>query len=190
MSAKNFFQNFKSEAPEYKNLAEVQDHPVRLVRAELTDSRTQFDGTEKENLPDYVDATEQLACVFVSAEGKGSIVHRFNGTGFTKYDELTAEQKKSDKIINIDGYACVKKGEDYVRIQSEERTKACQNILNNVFDAFQIPAGSGMESLNDVIEERRVALITITKDEYQGKEQYRVARLKKMRKAVATDEQF
>lgn len=186
----NFFNNFKSSAPDYKNLGEVKDHPVRLVRAELTDSRTNFDGTEKENLPDYADATEQLACVFISEEGQGSIVHRYNGAGYVKFAELSEKQKQSGKFTEIDGYACIKKGQDFVRIEDEEKTKACANIMSQMFDAFGLEAGSGMEDLNTVIEERRVALITVSKEIWNEKEQYRVARLRKARKVMAQDEQF
>lgn len=175
----DFFENFKSEQSENKNLGVVKDHPVRIVRYEKSDSRANFDGTVKEREPKYADATPQLICVFVSAEGKGGIVHRYNGAGYYKFAELTEKQIQAANIINVDGYACVKKKEGYIRIEHPEKTKACRDILSNMFNAFGLPEGSGLPSLDIAIQEQRIALLSTVAEEYNDRTQIKVQRLKK-----------
>lgn len=181
MGQSNFFQNFQSKAIEFNQLQPGKDIKVRINRFVFTDSRHEFDGTRKSELPDYADATPQVAVVFVSTEGKGVITNRYNGCGYVRYAELTADQIKSSKYIDVDGYACIKnKQDELVRIEDPERTRSCENILSQLFAGAGLEEGSTMDDLQNAVEENRELLIDVKAEEYEGKTQYRVARTKKV----------
>lgn len=177
----NFFKSFKTEKPAFQSLTEGS-HLVRISRVELITSFQKYDGSPKEKLPEWQNATPQLAVTVIAAEdGKsGAMTHRFNGCGFIKYDDLTTKQVKSGKFEEINGYACyVDKDNDTIRLESEEKTIACQNILNQFAAALQIKEGSDlMEALAVVIAEQTTFRADVTKEDYEGKDQYRLAKFK------------
>lgn len=177
----DFFKSIKVERPEF-NLLGVGEHNVRLIRAEETDSFSQFNGEEKKSLPLWKDRTPQLAVTVVSAEdGKsGGLTHRLNGLGYIKYNDLSDDQKESGDYEDVQGYACVLNEEgDLVRIMSEERSKQCKNILNQFAAAVGGKEGDNLgDTLTRAIANKTTFKATVVNDEYDGKEQLRLSRFK------------
>lgn len=175
----DYFSKFKSQTPSKRNIGSVKNHPVRLAKWEETDSFTAFDGTEKDETPGYSDPTPQIVCIFVSLQGQGGIIERFHGCGYYRYSELSEKQIKSGNVYDINGYACVRKGDEFVRIEDPQRTKACVSILSQMFHAFGLPPGSGINDLDRVIAEGRSALVTIQEEVYEGRKRMRVKGFKR-----------
>lgn len=181
----DFFKSLQVERPEF-NLLPVGEHVVRIIRAEETNSFSQFNGEAKKKDFGWKDATPQLAITVVAAEeGKsGGLTHRLNGLGYLKYSELNDKQRESGQFEDIGGYACqLNEDGDIVRTMSEQHTKQCKNIINQF--AASLGAREG-ENLGDVltraIAEQVKFRVTIVNDEYDGREQLRLSRFK----AIAT----
>lgn len=187
----DFFKKFKVRKPEFALLA-VGEQIVRLLRIEEMNSFQQYNGQPKDELPEWQNATPQLAVTVVAAEeGKnGGLTHRFNGCGFDKYDELTEKQIKSGKYVNVGGYACYKDGDgDLVRQESEENTKACENIMNQFAAALQIEEDSDLyEGLEQAIADQTPFRVTVTNDPYDGKDQLRLNRFRSVAKVAVADD--
>ena len=178
------FSSYVSKAPEFQKLGEGT-HNVRLVSVKETDSAHNYDGTLKENLPEYADATEQLAITVVSTEGKGGMTHRLNAEGYTKFADLTDEEIKSKKFINVNDYACAKnKAGQLVRVPDEKKTKSCDNIMDQFMAATGLPEGSSIEDLDEVIQSKAEFQVVVINDEYEGKDQYRIKSFKKAAASV------
>jgi hypothetical protein len=176
----DFFSNFKSSTPDRQLLGEVTNHPVTLVRWEEINSLANYDGTIKDNEPGYADSTPQVLGIFMSTEGAGTLVYRFNGCGYYKMHELTKKQIESGKIFEVDGYACIKKSDGrFYRIESPQKTKDCYSILSEMFAAFGLPAGTGIEGLDQIVADRAVALITTKQTMYDGRPQIKIKRFRK-----------
>ena len=177
----DFFKSMQVERPEF-NLLPVGEHVVRLIRAEETDSFSQFNGEQKKKDFGWKDRTPQLAITVVAAEeGKsGGMTHRLNGLGYVKYNDLSDAQKESGEYEDIGGYACsANEDGQLVREISPEHTKQCKNILNQFAASIGAQAG---DSLGDVLT-RAIAnqtkfRVTVFNDEYDGREQLRLTRFK------------
>lgn len=183
----DFFMNKKVEKPLF-NLLPTGEHLVRLIRAEETNSFAQFNGEAKSNLPEWKDATPQLAVTVVAAEaGKsGGLTHRLNGRGYIKYDELSDEQKASGEYEDINGYAC-SLNEDglMVREESAAHTKECSNILNQFAAAIGAKEGETLgEAITRAIAKQVQFKVTVINDPYEGKEQLRMQRFKAVAQTV------
>lgn len=173
---------YTSKAPEFQKL-DKGDQNVRLVSYKETDSFHNYDGSIKENLPSYTNPTEQLVITVVSTSGKGGLTHRLNLDGYTRFSELTPKEVASNKFVEVDGFACAKdtKTGKLVRLTDEGRTTTCEGIIDQMFAAMQIPAGNGIEALDEVIQEKREFIVNVTKEDYQGKDQFRIGSFKKAR---------
>lgn len=176
----NKLTDYKSKAPEFQQLKEG-DHNVRLVRYQPTDSFHNFDGSLKENLPEYVNPTEQLVITVVSAAGRGGITHRLNLDGYVRYSELSDKELKSGKFIDINGYACSEdpKTEEIKRVTDEARTATCEGMLDQFMAATGLPVGSGIDDLDEVIASKKEFGIRVTKEVYEDKAQYRIGSFRK-----------
>jgi hypothetical protein len=179
----DFFKDFKVSKPEF-NLLPAGEHVVRMIRAEEVTSFQQFSGDEKVKLPDWKDATPQLAITVVAAEeGKsGGLTHRFNGRGYVKMSELSAEQRASGTYEDHDGYAC-SLNEDglLVREVSEKHTKECANIINQFAGALGIKEGSKLgKAIATAIADQVTFRVLVVNKPYQGKDQLRLERFKAM----------
>lgn len=187
----DFFKKFKVAKPEFALLA-VGEQIVRLLRIEEMNSFQQYNGTPKDELPEWQNATPQLAVTVVAAEeGKnGGLTHRFNGCGFEKYDDLTDKQIKSGKYVNVGGYACYKDGDDdLVRLESEENTKACANIMNQFAAALQIEEEMELiEGLQQAIADQIPFRVTVTNEPHNGKDQLRLNRFRSIIKVAVADD--
>lgn len=177
----DFFKDFKVSKPEF-NLLPTGEHVVRIIRAEEVTSFQQFSGDEKVNLPEWKDATPQLAITVVSAEeGKsGGLTHRFNGRGYVKMNELSKEQRDSGDYEDKNGYAC-SLNEDglLVREVSEKYTKECANIINQFAGALGIKEGTKLgKALANAIAGQTQFRVTVINKPYEGKDQLRLERFK------------
>jgi len=179
--------SYASKAPEFQKLPEG-DQNVRLVSYRVSDSFHQFDGSLKDNLPEYENPTEQLIVTCVSTSGKGGITHRLNMEGYTRFNELTDKQLQSGKFVDVDGYACARdiKTKKLIRLSDPKRTATCEGILDQMFAAMNIPVGNGIEALEDVIAEKVEFTVKVTKEDWEGKDQYRIGSFKKAVVAVPT----
>ena len=186
--AKNLFDRYESAEPEFQQLGACVDHPVRVARWGRIDSFTQIDGSTKENLPAWEDATPQLFVILVSMLGKGSIVVRLNGCGYAKYESLTKEQIESGKFEKAGDYAITTINGHKVRLEDPGNTESCRNILNQFFSALNLPTKSKIDDLDMAVEEQSTMLCTVTKGEYEGKDQYRATRYKKASAVMADAE--
>jgi len=175
--SKDYFNEFTVAKPEFALLPEG-DNLVRIIRAEILNSFQKFSGSPKDELPEWKNATPQLALTVVASEkGKhGGLTFRLNGWGYDKYDELSQKQMESGDYENIDGYACKKdKDGDLVRQINKERTESCNNIINQFAVAMQIPVDSNlMEGINRAIAEKTEVRVTVVNKPFEGKDQLRV----------------
>jgi len=189
----DFFKDFKVAKPEFQLLPEGEQ-VVRLLRVELLNSFQQYNGTAKDELPQWENATPQLAVTVVaSEEGKnGGMTHRFNGCGYRKYDELTKAEKDSGKYEDIDGYACYTDDEgDMIREEDPDRTEKCANIINQFASALQIEEGEDlMPALNRAIEDQVAFRVTVVNEPYEGKDQFRLTRFRALATVTAGGEDF
>lgn len=188
----DYFNDFKVEKPEFQLLPEGEQL-VRVIRRTVLNSFQQYSGQPKEDLPEWQNATPQLAITVVAAEeGKnGGLTHRFNGCGYRKYDELSEKEMKSDKYENVEGYACYKdKDSDLVRETDKDRTKSCSNILNQFAASLRIKEGDSlMEGIDNAILNKTPFRVTVTNELYNGKDQFRLNRYRAAA-AVAVDDGF
>jgi hypothetical protein len=183
----DFFAGFKVSKPEF-NLLPAGEHVVRIIRAEEVTSFQQFNGDEKVKLPAWKDATPQLAITVVAAEeGKsGGLTHRFNGRGYVKMTELSAEQRKSGDYEEHEGYACSLNDDDIlVREVSEQHTKECANIINQFANSLGIKEGAKLgKALVAAIADQTKFRTTVVNKPYEGKDQLRLERFKAMSAAT------
>lgn len=181
MKELDFFAGFKVSKPEF-NLLPAGEHVVRMIRAEEVTSFQQFSGDEKVKLPEWKDATPQLAITVVAAEeGKsGGLTHRFNGRGYVKMSELSADQRKSGDYEDKEGYACSLNDDGIlVREVSEQHTKECANIINQFANSLGIKEGAKLgKALAVAIADQTKFRTTVVNKPYQGKDQLRLERFK------------
>ena len=183
MNNLDFFAGFKVSKPEF-NLLPAGEHVVRMIRAEEVTSFQQFSGDEKLKLPDWKDATPQLAITVVAAEeGKsGGLTHRFNGRGYTKMSELSQEQRASGDYEDHMGYACSLNDDGIlVREASDQHTKECANIINQFANALGIKEGTKLgKALAAAIANQTKFRVTVVNKPFEGKDQLRLERFKAM----------
>lgn len=181
----NYFSDFRVSKPEF-NLLPVGEHIVRLHRYEESDSFHQFNGERKQKVFGWEDPTPVLLVTVVAENGSGSLTHPLNGLGYVKYSELSDKQKASGEYQDVGGYACVLQDGHVVRVVSEEATKRAMNILNEFANSIGATEG---DSLSDVLEravyERIPFKVTVVNDEYDGREQLRLTRFKKITSVIS-----
>jgi len=179
--SKDYFGEYVVEKPEFTKLPEG-DSTVRIIRAEALTSFQKYDGSPKDELPEWKDSGPQLAITVVaSEEGKnGGLTHRFNALGYKRYDELSAKELESGKYENIGGYACVaNKSGDMTRMIDTDRTQSCKNILNQFAAAAQIPVGETlMEGVAKAIANKTNMRVTVTNKQFEGEDQLRLTRFR------------
>lgn len=165
--------DFRSSPPE---LLPVGKSIVRLSTYKVIDSFHDYNGQLKINRPEYVTSTEQLVVTLVATEHRGALTHRFNMDGYVKYDELTPAEKASGKFVDRNGYACAIDPESgkLVRLSDEKKEETCKSLLNNFFNAVQLPVGSTISDLDSVIANQTKFTVDIVMDEYLGKSRPKV----------------
>jgi len=188
--SKDYFGEYKVEKPEFTKLPEG-DSTVRIIRAEGLTSFQKYDGSPKDELPEWKDSGPQLAITVVaSEEGKnGGLTHRFNALGYKRFDELSAKEHEGGKYENIGGYACTaNKAGDMVRVIDKDRTQSCKNILNQFAAAAQIPIGESlMDGIAKAIADKTNMRVTVTNKDFDGKDQLRLTRFRQVAVAEIDD---
>jgi hypothetical protein len=198
---KDFFAQMTVVPNEFQNLPEGENN-VRMVRYQITDSKKNYDGSDKDKTTPWADVTPQIAITVVSATKgiSGGLTHRFNGLGFTKFEELTPLQlekgrvlsnKKVAKYENHEGYACYKNEQgQLVREVSAKHSESCKNILNQFASSLQIPEGTPLlDGLDAAVENGVEFKITVKEEMYEGKTQYRLTSPRAIKSAVAAFEE-
>ena len=180
MSKQSMFQTYESAESQFKQLDPCVDHPVYIARWGLINSFKNIDGTNKTKLPAWEDSTPQVFAILVSKSGKGSIVIRLNGCGYDKYEQLTKAQVESGKFEKAEDYAITDVKGHMVRKENKDNTASCRNILDQFFGALDLPLKSGIDDLDQAVEDQRPMLITVTKTDYEGKPQFRASRYRKV----------
>lgn len=184
----DFFKSFKVEKPAFQSLKEGT-HVVRVARFAETHSFNKYDGSQKDDLPEWSNPTPQLAITVVAVEGGGGLTHRLNGCGFVQFDDLSEEQLQSGKFVALGktGYACYEDEEgDTVRLIDEEKTQACANIINQFAAALGLSEDSNLiEGLEKAISEKLTMKVTVVNDPYDGKDQLRIAKFESAASVVA-----
>lgn len=122
-------------------------YAFEIVKAEMTNSRVKTDGSEKDNLPSYVDETPEVYLVLKDILTGRTHVHRMALASFRKFKEFTPADIKDNKIINDprDGYALLKDGEGNLhRIPANEGDgyEAVLNIFSRFTTAIGMPVGT------------------------------------------------
>jgi len=187
-------QNFQS----VETAGQILDkgkHKVRLVNAVVLHSGITKNGEPKENYDnDYSDVTTQLYVELGSTSDEGAIAHRFNLEGFLKYESLTPSEKESGKFQPSEGptaYALKKdRSGNLVRVHDEENTMAAHRILSQAFKAMGLPAGSTIDDLEDVIEDRREFIADVGVETWDGKERSVLKNLLPAMKEAPVTESF
>lgn len=187
----NRLSNYKSKTPEFNRLPEGWN-TVRLAKVVETDSFHNYNGTLKENLPQYSDPCEQLAATFVSTANpsKGAMTHRFNLIGYTRFNELSDAMIKSGKFTDVGGYACAvnKRTDKLERIEDKARSAKCIGIVDQLFAALGLPEGSGIDALDDAISERLELDVNVVNEPYDNGEgttdQFRISQFRKKKASV------
>lgn len=133
----------------------------------------------KDKLPEWKDATPQMAVVFWHQDGV--TVRRFNAHGFVRYSELSESDRKDYDELGSEGYAVHKTKK--TRVISKANTESCMNILNQFFDACGLPVGSTYEDLPNCMVQGKVVA-----REYGDKTYYDLASFKRVGTDVPVEE--
>ncbi len=172
----SIFGSFKSEKP-VVNLLPVGQSTTEIVKVFQTDSGTNANGSKKDRDVPYADSCPQLCIVLKGLGEKGGVMTvRFQGMGYYHTDDFTPEELAEQNLVDGKGYAMLKQGEEYVRVQHEGRSEDCLNILNQFCAALGIEEGSG---LGAIVPGLKVEA-TVVEEDYEGKPQRRVKSWKKV----------
>jgi hypothetical protein len=176
--SKQFVPNYPEGAA---NVLKEGTYDLKITDVIITDDR--HSGIKnpilKEKLPEWADATPQMGVVFYSPEGV--TVRRFNGHGFVRFADLPENKRKDYDEIGSEGYAVHRTKK--VRMVSKANTDACENILNQFFDACGLPEGSGYEDLVGVTVQG-----TIKAKEYSGNTYYDLTSFKAVGSEVLVED--
>jgi hypothetical protein len=177
----------KTSSVEVNDFVSLQagNHDVRIGKFAVIDS---FDkntkGEQKDVLPEWSDATDQLFLTFVGE--KGAISTRLNLQGYVKMSDLTATEIKAKKAIDKNGYACVKNQDGHlVRIEDPARTETALGIVDQLTSALGIDEGITLgDALEKAVEEKLILNIYVKSEVYEGKTQLRVSSFKHAKENV------
>ena len=174
----SFFSSFSSKAVVSNKLG-VGTHAVCVKSITETNSFLDINGNDgKEDSHGWVDPCPQVLVNFFCPEKKAWFTSRLNGLGYKKYDtDLTREELASGKYTKAGVYAIDVKTR--CRIVSDKNTEACHNIINQFFNALNMPEGSTFADLADPISEGRLMDIEIALKDFGGNDQLRVIKMRK-----------
>lgn len=168
---RNFLLNAETSEPEFKDLEEGEHIVTIQGLIVLNSTHKNWKLEVKENLPEYKDFTPQTGIRFVSAEGKGSIVHRVNHLAYRKMRDLSDAELESGKFhaVGDEGneYACTKnKDGELERVPSEEGMKGVYNIQNQIAHALGKTGKPFPVALDEAMQEKIQLGIRIEDQEY------------------------
>jgi hypothetical protein len=179
------FDNFESEETSSEVLKAGQ-HACRLISWAGIHSMMDNKGNIKNKVTEYEDVTPQVYCVFGSTENKGAIAHRFQLEGYLHYDELSDKERESGKYTcSTEGYALIEKKGKFFRVQDEDNTASARRILSQAMAGMGIPAGSGLNALDDVCEDKLEFNVIVKEKSYDGKTYQEVSAIRKLAPVIA-----
>lgn len=165
------------------------EHVVSAVEWKVTHSRINWDGSEKDDLPAFVDPTPQLGLMLHNDEGVAW--YRANMLGYKRWPELTEEQQKSDEyekvIFGSTAYACKRVKGQLVRIKDKKRTEDALSIVDQIMSAFGMTGHKIGDAMDTVVGEGTKIRITISVEDYDGKPQIRVKNFAKVKEEELVD---
>ena len=182
------FSSYSSKAV-VANLLPAGEHRVKIIQGMETDSFTSHNGDRKEKDYPWINPTDQFLVHNVGVEGKGSLIHRLQGQGWKKFQDLTDDEIKSKKYTNLEGYACIKGKLGMERVEDTGKTAQCDRIFDRFMNAIGAPEGSGLEAIDQAIADKTEFMVIVINDEYEGKDQLRISGFKPLpAEAVATND--
>ena len=122
-------------------------YAFKVLKAEMIDSRTNPDGSEKKRIPNYVDATPEVYMVIQDIVSKKTHVHRMALASFRKFNEFSQVDVKDNNISKDprDGYALIADKEGNLhRIPATEGDgyEAVLNIFSRFVQAIGLEEGT------------------------------------------------
>jgi hypothetical protein len=162
-----------------------------FTNSRLKDSK----GTEKDNIPEYVDVTPQVGFTVKGVNGEGVLTDRLNFKGYRKFKELSEEERAGKFMFNADktkkiaieavgkeGYVCYKNKEGkLVRVEDPEKTAKAKQRIDSLLYAMQIPEGSGIEEGFEGAIDGQIAFeVTVVNNPYEGKEHLEIRSFRKV----------
>jgi len=185
MTKKSFFGSRKVK-PAVTLLPEGENR-VRLASAKDMSSFEDNDGGDKSDNFEWDVPTPQFGITVVSVDGLGSLMHRLNGEGHVREDELSEEQIASGEFEGLSGIACYTNEDGEVeRLVSKKRTASCDSIFNNFTSALGCDEGKSVGAeIKRAIAEQTEFIVSVTVSDYDGKMQTRIAKFKKAGSAVS-----
>lgn len=136
---------------------------------------------EKENLPEYVDATPEILLILKDViTGKGHI-HRVSLGAFLKFSKLTKEEIKLNKVVKseMDDYALIQTKEGLKRIpaiEGDEEFEGTVNIWSRFTSAIGMPEGTTPSEHEEFVG--KMFKGTLLKNDYQNRAGEEKSRLK------------
>ena len=132
-------------------------YTFKVVKAVPIDSRTNPDGSEKERLPIYVDATPEIYLVLNDVISGKIHVTRMTLAAYAKLSSFTAADIKDNKLEadERDGYALYKDAKGNLnRIpaqEGEDGYEAVLNIFSRFTTALGLPEGTSPEETESFV---------------------------------------
>lgn len=185
-------------------LTEAGSYIFKVEDCRETDSRHNLDGSEKENLPEYADATPQMFVLLRDVESGKVHFHKYALAAFVKSKDLTEkdvlEVKKKFQVETDerDNYLLIrdkkaKKDDPWYRVpaQKGEGYEAMVDILSKFTTAIGVPEGSSEQDIIGHVKENKCHFeAKLTSEEYTSNEGELKTRLKLSSncKAVSAEE--
>lgn len=166
---------------------EAGNHEVTIAEWKIMHSRIKWDGSEKTNLPPFVDPTAQLGIMFRDSEGNVGW-HRFNVWGYKRWEDLSDVQQKSGDFEKVtfgaQVYACKQTAKGLVRQKDTKRTNGAQSFI----DQFMSACGHTGETVGDalpvIMDNKEAFIVNLEDDEYDGDVSVKVAGFNKVKELV------
>jgi len=168
------------------------EHIVSVVEWMPTHSRVKWDGSEKDNLPGFADATPQLGLMFQNEDGVAW--YRANMRGFKRWEELTEEQQADDLyekvVLGSTAYACKTVKGQLVRVADKKRTADALSIVDQIMSAVGMTGEKIGDAMDTVVAEEIKLRISISIEDYDGKPQTRIKGFARVKEEELVDNEF
>jgi hypothetical protein len=142
---------------------------------------------QKADLPAWINPIDVLAILAVNKNG--SIFHRIHLGGAKRFNELTDKELQTGSYEEVQGFACKKTKLGLVRVEDEDRTSACMNILDHFIWSLGEPAGTpALTCIERAIANKTQFQITVIREPWETGDQYRISKFTRIEGAVDADE--
>ena len=168
-------------------ISDAGEYVFEVLKAFAIDSRhmptKDADGnfTEKEVLPEYVDATPEIILFLKDAIGGKGHIHRVSLGAFLKYSKLTKEDIQANKIqkSEMDDYALLKTPKGLERIpaiEGDEEFEGTVNIWSRLTSALGMPEGTTPDECEEFVGKHFKG--TLVQNDYKNRSNEEKSRLK------------